>query len=113
MKQLLTTLFLLSLAGCANNAQVSATQRLTETEKAYRIVLSTMADARDAGLVTQAQLDATKPERAAVDAALAAAEADQKKGDVSALGEALDTASAALSRLQPILDQINGKKASP
>lgn len=64
--------------GCAN----SSLQRCYQAKQVYASLTETAADLRDAGVIPQAQIVATKPYRVAARAALDGWEAAAKGGDV-------------------------------
>jgi hypothetical protein len=65
----------------------------------------TISDARDRGLVTQAEIDQHKPVYDAIDSALDAAGAAVRAGDDKGYRAAVDAAYASLSKLQPLLEK--------
>jgi hypothetical protein len=87
-----------------------ARQKLTAVTESATFILNGIADARDAGLIKQADIDKYK---AIVDAFVAAknkANQQLKSTDTSGDQAALEQVNAALAELQPLLQTINTKK---
>jgi PBP1b-binding outer membrane lipoprotein LpoB len=120
MKRIALALCLtLFLAGCAVN-RAPTTQPVTYTP-AQTLILGTdtltvtlngIANARDLGLITQAEVNSYKP---AVDALIAVrnqAEKDLRAGNVTDAESYLKQYQAGLNQLGPLLAEIAAKKAS-
>ena len=99
------------LSGC-NGTNPDTTQRMTITVESAATVLNAVANARDAGLVTQTLVNQYKPIVDAFAAAKAQAEKSLAAGDTNAYTSALNQLNAAYNQLVPLLQQINAKKTA-
>lgn len=101
-------------AGCASTGTADPTKRLIVATEAVNFSLATIVNARDAGLITQAEVNTAKPYIDAVLAAKATAKKQLADTNTPAYQQAIADVEAALVQLQPLLNKIaTAKKASP
>lgn len=100
---LIALLSLVIVAGCGKSPATNAND-LAAT--AY----ATIADARDAGLVTQAEIDRYKPIADRVNKALDLAGQAERNKDSQGKDNAIAAARQALAELKPLLDLINERR---
>jgi hypothetical protein len=88
-------------SGCQSTPQQTVRKLNDVVAEAY----DTISDARDRGLVTQAEVDQHKPVYDAIDAALDAAGAAVRAGDDKGYAAAVNAVYAGLGKLQPLLEK--------
>jgi hypothetical protein len=114
MKLLAAGLLLAALSGCASGTSATtqpsapdSTQQLTIATDTAAFTLDGVAKARDAGLVTQAEIDNFKPYIDALIAARARAETQLRAGNTDGFTAAVSDIQAAYVQLEPLMSQIS------
>lgn len=90
-----------------------ATQRLSLATQGATFTLNTIANARDAGFLSQAELNGWKPVVDAFAAARNEARRELGAGNTSAYEAAYAQLTAAYAQLQPLLQQIAARQGPP
>lgn len=106
--KLILAFALIVIAGCA--APADPTQRLRVATVSATFTLNTIANARDAGLITQAEIDPYKPAVEAFIVAQAEAERELKAGQTDTAQNTLAQVEAAAVPLMPLLNLIDARK---
>lgn len=101
---------LIGAQGCATTPP-DPVQRLKAATESATFTINTIANARDAGLLTQPEIDRYKPAVMAFLAAQAEAERQIRAGQSDTVQNALAQVEAAAVPLQPLLTLINQRKA--
>lgn len=104
----------LLLAGCAHYVRKDGTPvppaeaSLIRANDAVTAAYSVIGDARDSGVISQADVDQYAAIIKTIDASLDAAGASLRAGDVQGVTRFTDAAREALKRLQPLLVKAKG-----
>jgi len=107
-KLILAAFALFVMAGCA--APADPTQRLRVATVSATFTLNTIANARDAGLIKQSDIDPYRPYVEAFMAAQAEAERELRAGETDHIQAALAQVEAAAVPLAPLLAKIEAAK---
>lgn len=116
---LICAVLTLPLTGCPTGnpgaittaSPIDSGARLQQVIATATFTLNSISNARDAGLITQAEIDKFKPAVDAFFAAKSAAVKEYKSGDTATFSNAISQVTAAAGQLAPLLTLIDQRVA--